>query len=283
MVMIHEAPQSFGSGLIQSLAAAGTDVAKGIQQRNANKALEKLHEEANKQQQIDPATNHPIKQPTLPVTKQVNTTEIYNQARNAGRSHEQALQEIKPYEKKNEVFLKEEAKIREEERKVAREKQEKESENEGLRNSIQFLESKLPEVGKTFGAVSGFNKIFDRQQIQDREEFTATGQQLADTAYSRVNKGVQSTEKIKLWKENWAPNAELSERVNIARINALKRFLNIPENASKEIIKKEEAKASNDVKSAERKKVLNVYQNGNLVGTIDESQASELPQGYEAR
>lgn len=280
MVSVLPYVPSFGEKLASSFGQAAGSVAegyfKGKEKKSARERISKYEGMlGNINQAVDEATGSP---------KQFNPLDIAQAYKDYETAYGKDVADLKAKQ-----FIESQQhdrdraeKLQDEAVKKSEELAKEEKEVEGIRNSIDFLESKIPQVGKTIGSVTGLNKVLDRQQLQDREEFSATGSQLADIAYSRVNKGTQSAEKIRLWKEEWAPNAELSERVNIARINALKRFLNLPEKTSTAQAKKIEAQEKRNIKEAA--KTVNVYDpQGNLVGTVDQDQQSQLPPGYTAK
>lgn len=100
------------------------------------------------------------------------------------------------------------------------------------RGSIDRLRELKHQTGKTFGAVTGFNKIFNRGQLEDREEIDTTGLLLADKVFTKFNKGTISQAKLKLITEKLAINSGLNEREYEGRLKALERILNLPANAS---------------------------------------------------
>lgn len=118
--------------------------------------------------------------------------------------------------------------------------QEKQQEIQGFQNAFQTLEEMLPYTGVT--TIPGFKSFtgggLRRETVEKRENFDKLGFWLTDKVFTHFNKGVVSQPKFKEIKESLAPRADLSERQNRARINALKTISNLPsDTTSKEFDK----------------------------------------------
>ncbi len=107
-----------------------------------------------------------------------------------------------------------------------------------LRNSLTKLKELVPfsETTGQRGNISwlGKKKGLSAENIQAREELDTLGFLVADKIYTHFNKGTMSNAKLEQVKKQIAPRSDLSERENIARINALERIMALPPDVSPE-------------------------------------------------
>lgn len=97
---------------------------------------------------------------------------------------------------------------------------------------VSRMEELLPYTGISIAQKSGFNRLFNTDERGYREEFDKNGFLLADKAYNKLNNGVISDKKLNLIKEDLAPNSDYTNKINQARISALVRILDLPQNTS---------------------------------------------------
>lgn len=112
--------------------------------------------------------------------------------------------------------------------------QEKQQEIQGFQNAFETLEDMIPYTGVT--TIPGFKSFtaggLRRETVEKRENFDKLGFWLTDKVFTHFNKGVVSQPKFQEIKKSLAPRADLSERQNRARINALRTISNMPSNIS---------------------------------------------------
>lgn len=175
MVQIHEAPQSFGSGLIQALSGAGVNVAEGLQKRNAATALDKLLKNAEKTTEKAPLGSS--KEEPLENSKpRVNTGAIYNQAIAAGQSPEQAKMTVQPYIEKEKIKAQEESKLRiEKEKSLIAEKKANAKRERSVREASKGVEEVEKLIGKKgIGFLSHYTSTSDEAFKNSAKLRTAT-------------------------------------------------------------------------------------------------------------
>jgi hypothetical protein len=110
----------------------------------------------------------------------------------------------------------------------------------GLGESLDWLDDNLKYTGtKTVPGFSSFTAGgLRRDVVEKREEFDRLGFLAADQVFTHFNKGVINKDKLKLIQNDLAPNSNNSERVNKARIAALRRIAKLPKNAPAEAVNK---------------------------------------------
>lgn len=150
-----------------------------------------------------------------------------------------------------------------EKQKAAIEDQKKREEEEGLRNTLDWLDENVEYTG--LGGVPGlfagntqnlFSQLPSSESYQKREEFTQAGFWAADKIYTHFNKGVISEEKLKLLVEKLSPKGDIFQAKNKARIAALRRISKLSSNISPEEFNKQlnkEIKSVEKIKSSEIK------------------------------
>lgn len=119
----------------------------------------------------------------------------------------------------------------------------KDSESEefsGLKNSLDWLDEN---IGYTGNKYIPFTKSFtggglNRETVGKRAEYDSAGFLAADQVYTHFNKGTISEAKLELIKKDLAPNSNLSERENKARVSALRRISNLPKNTNSKAVDK---------------------------------------------
>lgn len=235
MVQVLPAVQGFGEKLANVLGQAGTDVFQGYQQYRSN---QKDQEIINS---FDPNAS-PIEQikkfSQLSPQKQAAVTPLLQQ------------------------YLKTQGT-----QQVAQQKQQQET--EGLKNALDFLDQNIEYTGATFipgtKSFGAANRPFtmNREGLQKREEFDTTGFWAADQVFTHFNKGTVSKEKLKVIQKDLAPRADLSERKNKARIDALRRMANLPADISPEkfnkILEKEVKSANKGEKESSKPSLEEIF------------------------
>ena len=89
--------------------------------------------------------------------------------------------------------------------------------------------------------------------MQARAAIDADGLLLADTAFQRISPGVLNKEKFKAVLETLAPSTKHSERVNLGRLDALDRIIDLgPEIKSESELNKIIAEEKKKIKAAEK-------------------------------
>lgn len=123
-----------------------------------------------------------------------------------------------------------------EQNQLSEKQKENQKEDEILKNAFSNIESLIPYSGiKTIPGMKSFTGGgLNRRAIQKREQFDREGFLLADKIFTKFNKGVINKDKLKVIKNEMAPNSKLSERVNSARIDALKTMSGLPQDATNE-------------------------------------------------
>lgn len=117
---------------------------------------------------------------------------------------------------------------------MATEERQKVAQQEELRPSIERLEELIPRTGMRLPFTkSFFGNVPGTQAFEERKEFDTLGFLVADKVYTHFNKGTVSEAKLEQIKQNLAPRADLSERENAGRINAIKKIMNLPPDISK--------------------------------------------------
>ncbi len=235
MVQIHEAPQSFGSGLIQALAGAGVNVAKGIQQRQSKTALDKLIEEADKGQnpQLDAQGNVAPPDVTQPARKRVNTSAIYDAAIRSGLTPQQATMKVQPYldqekfENQRQLQREKFELDRQKSERLSQDKKLEEAQNtlteqEDWKEIFSDLDSKLEYVGNRAFVKGGFLPY--SKAAEEREAFDVAAFQIEKFARAAHTKGALST-KVYESLLSKLPDSSLSEAKNRGRIKEWKKQL----------------------------------------------------------
>ena len=140
--------------------------------------------------------------------------------------------------------------------KKRQEEEKKREEAQGLSNALDWLDENIEYTGstsipftKSFGAHKGG---LNREAVEKREEYDATGFWAADQVFTHFNKGTISKDKLKVIKEELAPHSGLSERTNKARNSAMRRMANLPKNLPKSQFDKHLNSELNAVKKIEK-------------------------------
>jgi hypothetical protein len=130
--------------------------------------------------------------------------------------------------------------------KTAQQKKTAEEEEQGTRNALNWLEDNVEYTGAQipFTKSNTAGKL-NREAVERREQYDATGFWVADKIYTHFNKGQITDKKLKMIQEKLAPRSGLSERENKARIEAIRRIANLPRNAPQGIVDK---KIDNELK-----------------------------------
>ncbi len=255
MVQVLPYVPSFGEKLASSFGqAAGNIGASYLQGRNKDKARSIIQQFQDQLAQEDnPESNTPIDNANIAADESViklkplDIAEVYK-AYETVHGPEAAALKAKEFQERQVSSRKRQEELHDKQLKKQEEELKKAEEMKGAVDTVERLEELIPQTGKTFGSVTGFNKVFDRQQVEEREEFDTSGLLLADYVYTHFNKGTVTDTKLKLIKDQLAPNSKFSERVNKARINSIKRILSLPSDLSTAQFNKELAKEQNSIK-----------------------------------
>ena len=168
--------------------------------------------------------------------------------------------------------LKGQTKQMEAQQKAAQEQQKLDQEKQGIADSLDWLDENIKYTGSTnipFTASNTYGKL-NREAIQKREEFTKTGFWATDKIYTHFNKGQISNQKLEMIKNDLAPNADLTERENKARIAALRRVGNLPKDAPKSVIDKVINREVKAIKKIEKRSKAEVLTDEEIQTLIDE-------------
>lgn len=211
-IPILEDEPSFASRFTKSGLDAGTNFAKAFLEGHANKKSTHTENESAKKYGVDLSG---IRDPEL---RKIFATQILK-GQNA-----QVLAEAK----------------------TAQQKKAAEEEEQGTRNALDWLEDNVHYTGAQIPFTKAFTAgKLNREAIEKREQYDATGFWVADKIYTHFNKGQITDKKLKMIQEKLAPRTRLAERENKARIAAMRRISNLPRNAPKEIVDK---KIDNELK-----------------------------------
>lgn len=151
--------------------------------------------------------------------------------------------------------------------KTGTKEQAKKQTEEGLRTSLDTLDQLIPYTGSTgvgniesiLGAEGGKAGTWGglrRGSVEARKQFDALGFWSADQVYTHFNKGTMSESKLNQVKKNLAPRADLSERENKARINAMRTISNLPKDIDSKKLDKIIDQETTKVQSFKSKKSL---------------------------
>lgn len=135
------------------------------------------------------------------------------------------------------------------------EQQGKMQEQEGLKNSIDYLRENAQEVSRGgYSPVKTFKNVFlpGTKYAKAAEEFDTTGFFATDQLFTHFNKGTISKDKLATIKEDLAPNSRLTKEQNLGRINSLARLANLPEGTTSEKFNKEFARVKKEIEGNER-------------------------------
>ncbi len=160
--------------------------------------------------------------------------------------------------------------------------------------SLDRLEELTKRSGGRFGFRPALGKLPFTPWNEERKELDTLGIWAADKVYTHFNKGVLNEAKWNDVKDKFAPKAELSDRENMARINAMRRIMNLPAGISSKkldgVIDQEQrniTKSESDKKRPEKNEkgkkltsdVLEKWKKEGLSREQSEARAKEL--GYE--
>lgn len=127
-----------------------------------------------------------------------------------------------------------------------REASEAQAEQQGLRDTLDWLDENAKYTGLTGmeGLIAGNPQNFlgslpGTEAYGKRKEIDASGFWAADQIYTHFNKGQISEQKLKVIQNDLAPRAGLTQKEFKARVSAMRRISALPRNAPRTVVEKE--------------------------------------------